>query len=390
LRVLALASSLAYARQLNLAAIPIQNTQTTLKIYMYTTLSRISVKILLCCVLASAAASGFAANKFVYRMPLRNMSDNGQIPPSDKVLVLSTSSIDAGLYYTTGLAVSNGSDQATYCVKGATADMAKAPAVLAVNDIRLNILAAWNYMGGFCLGARGVPPMPEGSYNITLVGSDNKKASGVITYVTKLNPAPTVTRVTPSMGSSAGTATVEVFGTGFAPGVRVSVDGMELNTQYVSATKLLVDVPPSSEMGRPVEPGRDAVVTLYARNPGSMSSDHAPDGSGGWTWVPSNFNAYWYFASVRVGNLNPYYPKAGDLVTLSGQGFFKNVQLKIGAVEVPVISYEDAASAGTDYRGSFVTFRMPNLPDGNYTLTVKVPNFEAVSSAQPITVPPLH
>lgn len=339
---------------------------------------------LLCGLLATDAAAGN-----IVRVPIgNNHSGLPQVPTNPPGLVLSAGSVNAALFYTTGRSIADGYDQATYCVKGATADMAQGAAVLAVKEVQLKILATWNYMGGFCLGAGGVPPMPEGSYNITLVGSDNNKATGVITYVTKVNPAPTVTGVVPAMGSSAGTATVEVSGTGFMPGIRVSADGMDLKTRYVSSTKLSVEIPPSSEMGRPLEPGRDAVITLNARNPGSMNSDHAPDGIGRWTWVPSDVNGYWYFASVKVDYLNPYYPKAGELVTLGGRGLFKNVQLKIGEVDVPVIGYEDAASSGADYRGGFVTFRMPDVPKGKYTLTVKAPNFEAVALDQPITVPP--
>jgi hypothetical protein len=255
--------------------------------------------------------------------------------------------------------------------------MAKPPAVLSSQGFPLTIQASWDYFGGFCLAASNVPPMAEGDYPITLVDGTGKTASGVIYYVTQVPPPPTVASVTPSYGSSRGYATVEVQGTGFSPKSQATADNMALKTKYISSSRLQVEIPPSAEMGRPLALGTSHNLAIQVVNPGTTSSDvRAPSGD--------LVSAYLYFAGIQVLGMDPSAPKAGELVTLSGQGLFKNMVLKIGNTVVPIQSF--ATPESNDYTGHDITFRMPALTPGSYALTAKIPEFDAVTYPYPIVV----
>jgi len=89
------------------------------------------------------------------------------------------------------------------------------------------------------------PAHGAGPADVTVVNPDGQSATlaGAFTFQVPPPPAPTVTRVDPGAGSTAGGTTVAVAGTGFAAGATVTFGGSAGNVTSLSATSIAVTTP---------------------------------------------------------------------------------------------------------------------------------------------------
>ena len=116
---------------------------------------------------------------------------------------------------------------------------------------------AWTLTGGGTLqpsaasnvNATYTPPasIPSSGNVVTINAYMSSYPTLATSYtLTLLNPVPTVTSVTPAQLVPGGTQTVTLTGSGFVPGMTVTLNGATLSTTYVSSTRATLQVPVSA------------------------------------------------------------------------------------------------------------------------------------------------
>jgi hypothetical protein len=135
-----------------------------------------------------------------------------------------------------------------------------------------------------------------------------KGANGLLT-VTTVNPAPSLTSLSPSNGAQGGTAfTLTVNGTNFVTGSVVRWNGADRTTTFVSSTQLTAAVPASDLTATEV-----ATVTVFNPAPGGGASNGLP-----FTISVPN-------PAPTISSLSPASATAGGSafnLTVNGMGFF--------------------------------------------------------------------
>jgi plastocyanin len=146
------------------------------------------------------------------------------------------------------------------------------------------------------------PPHAAGAVDVVVTtGGKTVTASGAFTYV-----APSVSSISPNTGSTAGGTVVNINGTGFQTGAKVTIGGIPAtDVNVVSSTSITAKTPigPASEQA--TQP-RDVVVTN-------------PDGS-----IATLTRGFTYFVpTLTVSSISPTIggTGGGTVVTIIGTGF---------------------------------------------------------------------
>lgn len=148
------------------------------------------------------------------------------------------------------------------------------------------------------------PVGTAGPAAITVTNPDSQSATfNGFSYTA---PAPTVTSVTPSTGTTAGGTTITIAGTGFQSGATVKIGGVAAtNVVFVSATQLTAVTPLGPANDQATVP-KDVTVT----NPDGQSGTR----SGGFTYtVPP--------PAIATVSPSSGAPTGGNTVTITGAGF---------------------------------------------------------------------
>jgi hypothetical protein len=107
-----------------------------------------------------------------------------------------------------------------------------------------------------------------GTYKVTV--TNPAPGGGTTTYLnfTVDNPAPTLTKISPSSATHGGAAfTLTTTGTSYVSGSSIEWKGIKLTTTYVSSTKLTATVPSTD-----IKTAGTANVTVFNPTPGGGTS----------------------------------------------------------------------------------------------------------------------
>jgi hypothetical protein len=252
-----------------------------------------------------------------------------------------------------------GSNYSSYCSAEMPMALVTEGATLTVGGLPASVDYIYQYGGSTCVDSYGNPPHAAGSVPVVLTTTEGSTATGSVTYVEALAPAPVITDMSPRSGAANVATRVTITGENFAPGIKVYLEyAKDLPVTYVSSTQIEVTIPVSTTVGYPAD--WNATATILFVNPDSDSSydlfDYvgvndpgnggggggtgAPGGGGtpsGWTFVPgmttqvlvsgvgpANFDEMGvqqsYFATYRaVENCTDFWPTVGD--TTDGEAF---------------------------------------------------------------------
>jgi hypothetical protein len=170
------------------------------------------------------------------------------------------------------------------------------------------------------------PAHAAGSVNVVVTNSDGQSAalSGGFTYVTPVNPNPTVSAISPNSGPAGGGTAVNITGTGFLSGATVSLGGTAATgVTVVSSTSI------SATTAAHAAGNVNVVVTNSDGQSGTLS--------GGFTYAPAPNPAP--TVSAITPNIGP--SGGGTGVTVTGTGFLAGATLALGgtpATNVNVVS----------------------------------------------------
>lgn len=147
--------------------------------------------------------------------------------------------------------------------------------------------------------------------------------AGTVVVTFTVNPPPTVTAVSPSIGSSAGGTPITITGTNFVSGATVTVGGASAtNVTWINATTITATTP-SGSIG-----ARDVVVT----NPTSETGT----GAGLFTYAtPPTVTAIAPATGPTAG---------GTPVTITGTGFVNGATVTIGGASATTVAFVSSAT----------------------------------------------
>jgi hypothetical protein len=184
---------------------------------------------------------------------------------------------------------------------------------------------------------------------VTSVDGETVTLTGGFTY---LNPAPTVTRIAPATGPTAGGTSVTITGTGFASGATVTVGGVPAtNVSVGSATSITATTP--AHAGGAV----NVVVTNTDTQTGTLT--------GGFTYV----NPAPTVASISPGSGAI---SGGTAVTITGTGFLSGATVSVGgsaATGVVVVSATSITATTPAHAAGAVSVVVTNTDNQSGTLT---------------------
>ncbi len=180
------------------------------------------------------------------------------------------------------------------------------------------------------------------------------------TFSAVSGPAPTVTSVSPSSGTTAGGTSVTITGTNFVSGATVTFgSAAATNVVVVNSTSITATSPA----------GSSGAVTLTVTNPGALSGSLA--------------NGFTYVVPPAVSSLSPNNGPAagGTAVTITGTNFASGATVKFGST---------AATNVVVVNGTTITATTPAGTSGAVTVTVTNGNGLSGSLASGFTyvVPP--
>ncbi len=167
-------------------------------------------------------------------------------------------------------------------------------------------------------------PTSAGTYTFQVQTQNAVQRSvSPLTGITTLTP--TVTKVTPNAGSTAGGGSVTITGTGFVPGARVAfgAGSYASNVTYKTATTLTATAPAHATAG---------VVNVNVLTTGGTSPINSAD-----------LYAYGAPAITKVSpNAGP--TAGGGTVTITGTGFVPGATVGFGAVAATNVTYKTTTS----------------------------------------------
>ncbi|MCK9485328.1 MAG: IPT/TIG domain-containing protein [Dehalococcoidia bacterium] len=151
------------------------------------------------------------------------------------------------------------------------------------------------------------PAQPNATrVDVTVTNSDSKhaRATGAFTYV----QGPTLTKVSPASGSSAGGRSVTLTGTNFRPGMAVLVNGAAASHVEVTGTTSATALTPAGS----------GLATVTVRNPDGQTGHLAA--------------AYLYLSPPRVTTVTPAAGpgSGGTRITITGSGFGAGAEVLVG------------------------------------------------------------
>jgi len=198
------------------------------------------------------------------------------------------------------------------------------------------------------------PAHEAGLVGVTVTSPDGETASmaDAFTYVA----GPTITSITPNKGPANGSTTVEILGTGFAPGVGVTFDGAAAGVPFVSETRIVANTPGGG-------PG-PADVRVFNPNGGSVTL------AGGFTYLGAA--PVIISVSPAAGGVD-----GGDRVWILGMNFQQGARLLMGTTEMSATSLTIQPTS--------VSFTTPAHEAGAVSLTVTNPDQQTATMANAFT-----
>ena len=188
------------------------------------------------------------------------------------------------------------------------------------------------------------PAHAAGAANVIVTNTDAQTGTLANGYTyTASNPAPTVTSISPTSGTTAGGTSVTITGTGFLTGATVSLGGTAAtNVNVVSATSITATTPAHAAGAVSV------VVTNTDTQTGSLNN--------GYTYTSSN-------PAPTVGSITPNAgPVAGGTaVTITGTGFLAGATVSLGGTAATAVNVVGSTS---------ITATTPAHAAGAVTVTV--------------------
>ncbi|MEW5848702.1 MAG: IPT/TIG domain-containing protein [Myxococcota bacterium] len=204
-----------------------------------------------------------------------------------------------------------------------------------------------------------IPPGTAGVVDVLLVNPDGKSATlaGGFAYYssTQLDPPPVLSSVVPPSGSTEGTTSVTLSGTGFKDGAIAFVGGVAVETTFVSESQLDAQFPPRAA----------GAVDVVLTNPDGQSSTLA----GAFTYVAP--------PPPVIDSLDPTvgYTTETTRVTITGSAFRDGVVVSAGGVE----------AVTTFLSGTTLQAEFPPHAEGAVDVTVTNPDGQAVTAAGAFT-----
>lgn len=192
------------------------------------------------------------------------------------------------------------------------------------------------------------PVGKQGSVDIKVENIDKQFAGGIYNYYAN----PTINSISPAEGQLSGGNLVTIFGTNFMRGAIVYINDVEAITKFVSASRLDITVPPTTNSG---------TVSVKVVNPDNTNVEL--------------LNAYTYLApptapavelislSVTSGQLS-----GGETIDLNGKNFDRSVKVYFGDIEAVVNRFVSKSriqvTVPTVTTAGFVSIKAEN-PDGS-------------------------
>ncbi len=186
------------------------------------------------------------------------------------------------------------------------------------------------------------PSQARGLVSLTVLNPDGGVTSLTQAFTYRGGP-PTVSRITPASGSSAGGTDVTIEGADFDPGVRVAVDGLAAPVQSATASRLVVRMPAHAP----------TTVGLTITNPDAQLA-----------WMPGAFTYVEGAPSIASISPNSGPVEGGNAVVLSGSNF-------AGGASVLV---DGQPAVSTTQNSTTITVTMPAHAVGAVSLTVRNPD----------------
>src|SRR5438128_856056 len=206
-----------------------------------------------------------------------------------------------------------------------------------------------------------------GAVDVVVTNSDGQ--SGTLTGgYTYTNPAPTVSAISPSSGTSSGGTAVTITGTGFAAGAAVSLGGTAAtNVTVVSSTSL-------TEIGAAHVAG---VVNVVVTNSDGQSGTL----TGGYTYTHS---------APTVSAISPSsgMSSGGTAVTVTGTGFAAGATVSLGgtaATNVTVVSSTSLTATTAAHAAGAMDVVVTNSDGQSGTLTGGYTYINSAPTADPIS-----
>ncbi len=186
------------------------------------------------------------------------------------------------------------------------------------------------------------PAQARGTTGVTVLNPDGSAVTLPLAWTYRGGP-PSVSRITPTSGSSAGGSDVVIEGADFDPGVTVAVDGLPAPVQSATASRLVVRMPAHA-------PTR---VGLTITNPDLQLA-----------WVPG---AYTYVdGAPSIGSIAPLSGSTtgGNAVVIAGSGFAGGASVLVDGQAAVVTSQSDTT----------ITVTMPAHAVGAVSVMVRNPD----------------
>lgn len=145
-----------------------------------------------------------------------------------------------------------------------------------------------------------------------------------------------VTRVEPNQADASGGSTVTIVGVGFSDSVKVtfSAGGFQADAEIISVTsdRIVVRVPavPANALGSFTNGQLVADITV-TNNPG-QSNEQRYTLTGGFTYLQDPSTVFF------ISGIQPTTGRAGDRVTISGNGFHQPLRVTFGGTQAQVVS----------------------------------------------------
>ena len=157
--------------------------------------------------------------------------------------------------------------------------------------------------------------------SVSTCGSGHSNMIGTLTVKKITNPAPTVTQISPSSGSTAGGTTVTISGANFQSSATVTFGGVASTNVLVTSSSTITAVTPAASAS--------GAVPVVVRNPDGQSVSF------------SSFN--YTVAGPAINSVSPATgpTSGGTIFTINGTGFAAGATVTVGgraAGEVNVVS----------------------------------------------------
>ncbi len=195
------------------------------------------------------------------------------------------------------------------------------------------------------------PAHAAGAVNVTVTNTDSQSGTLPNAY-TYTNPAPTVTLISPTSGTTGGGTAITITGTGFLAGATVSLGG-------TAATNIVVVSPTSITATTPAHAA--VAVNVTVTNTDSQSGT-----------LP---NAYTYTnpaPTVTLISPTSGTTGGGTAITITGTGFLAGATVSLGgtaATNVVVVSSTSITAATPAHAGGAVNIVVTNTDSQGGTLT---------------------